>query len=124
MFALYFLIPHYMIGDLVVFFNCCDLIWAVLCVPGIPGLWHSLGSRPNFLYWASFWLTNFGQLGLSFSLWIFKVFSLHGSLDPNSLDFFHHSLLSFFFLSSLQDSPMCYFSLGLGLWSILNLNSW
>ena len=38
------------------------------------------------------------------------------------MDFFHSSLL-FFFLSSLQDNLMCYFSLGLGLWLILNLNS-
>ena len=92
----------------------------MLCIPGILGQWHSLGSRPNFPYWASFWLTDFGRLAFSFSLWNFKAFSLHG--DPNSLDFFHSSLL-FFFLSSLQDNPMCYFSLGLGLWLILNLNS-
>ena len=105
--------------DPIVHFDHCDLIWAMLCVLGIPGLWHSLGSQLNFPYWASFWLIDFGRLGLSFSLWNFKAFSLHVSLDPNSLDFFH----PFFFFFSLQDGPMCYFSLGLGLWSILNLNN-
>ena len=30
--------------DLVVLLSRCDLIWVVLYAPGIPGLWHSLGS--------------------------------------------------------------------------------
>ena len=126
MFTLYFLIPHCMTERLR---PSCSFqpLWSYLgyvVLPRDPWALAFSGIPPNFPYWAFFWLTDFGRLGLSFSLWNFKAFSLHGSLDPNSLDFFHSSLLSFFFfLSSLQDSPMCYFSLGLGLWLILNLNS-
>ena len=105
-----------MIGRLrpVILFNHCDLIWAVLCIPGIPGLWHSLGSQSNFPYWASFWLTDFGRLDLSFSLWNFKAFSLYGSLDPNSLDFFHPSLLSFFFFFHYRIAQCVIFLWALG----------
>ena len=107
--------------DPVVLHNRCDLIWVVLCVPGIPGLWHSLESQPSFPYWASFWITDFGRLGLSFGLWNLKHFPFMGlwTLIPWTFSSFSSS----FFLSLLQDSPMCYFSLGFGLWLILNLNN-
>ena len=79
--------------DPVVLLNHCDLIWAVLCVLGIPGLWHSLRSQTSFPYWASFGLLTL-PIGPFFYFMEFKAFSLHGSLDPNSLDF----LVLFFFL--------------------------
>ena len=96
MFALYFLIPHYMTGHLRL--SCSSqLLWSYLgCVvrprdpralafPGILAQFPLLGL---FLaYW--FWPT-----GPFFYLMEFKTFSLHRSLDPNSLDF--SSFSSFF----------------------------
>ena len=67
-----------------------------------------------------FWLTDFGQLGLSFALWNLKHFPFMGLWTL--ILWIFSSFSSFFFLSLLQDSPMCYFPLGLGLWLILDLN--
>ena len=88
-------------------FNCWDLIWAVLCVLEIPRLCHFLGSQPNFP-WLLFgiltladWAFLFFIYLFIFFLCIFKTFSLHGSLDLNSLGF-SFILLFFLFLFFLH----------------------
>ena len=113
MFALYFLIPHCMTSRLRPNFFSLQPLGSYL-----GSVMHSRDPRalaffriPAQFPLASFWLTDFGRLGLPFfSLCIFKVFSLHGSLDPNSLGFSFVLLFFLFsFLSSIKDRPMCYF---------------
>ena len=123
MFALYFLIPH-----------CMTRCLRPVC-PSQP-LWSYLGCvvRPKdsralafsgiptqFFLLGFFWLTDFGRLGLFFALWNLKHFLFMGLWIP--ILWTSHPFLLSFFLFSLQDNLMCYFSLGLGLWLILNLNT-
>ena len=105
--------------DPVVLLSYCDLIWAVLCAPGIPGLWHSLGFQLGSPYWASFGLLTLADWAFLLLYGILKPFPFMGLWTPILWTFSSFS----FFLSSLHDSPMCYFSLGRGLWLILNLNT-
>ena len=100
MFALYFLITHCMTGRLrpIFLFNRWDLIWAVLCVPEIPGLWHFLGSQPNFP-WLLFGLLTLANWAFLFFLYVFlKPFPFMGLWIP-ILWAFLSSFSSFFFFS-------------------------
>ena len=121
MFALYLLIPHCMTGRLRPICPSQPL-WSYLgCVvrPRDPRALAFSGILAQFSLLGFFWLTNFSRLSLSFASWNLKSFPswVFGS------QFFGLLILFFFlFLPSLQDNPMCYFSLGLGLWLILNLN--
>ena len=70
---------------------------------------------------ASFWLTDFGRLGLPFFFSFMYFLNLFPSLVFGSQFFglfFRPSFLSFSFLSSLQDSSMCYFFFGP--WAVVN----
>ena len=125
MFALYSLIPHCMTGRLRSSFSL-QLLGSYLgsvVRPRDPRALVFSGIPAQFPL-ASFWLTDFGRLGLPFFFFVyFKAFSLQGSLDPNFLDF-SFVLLFFLFLFFLhyRIAQCVIFSLGLGLWSILNLN--
>ena len=105
--------------------NCSSqLLWSYLDYvvrPRDPRALPFSGIPAQFPYWASFWLTDFGRLGLSFASWNLKPFFFMGLWIP--ILWTSHPFLLSFFLFSLQDNPMCYFSLGLGLWLILNLNT-
>ena len=96
MFVLYFLIPHCMTGYLR---PVCpsQLLWSyldyVVCPRG-PRALASSGISAQFSLLGFFWLTNFWPTGPFFCFMEFKAFSLHGFLDPNSLDF--SSFSSFF----------------------------
>ena len=104
MFALYFLIPHCMTGRLRPSFSLQLLgsyLGCVVC-PRDPQTLAFSGIPAQFPLASFFWLTDFGRLGLPFfSLCIFKAFSLHGSLGPNSLGF-SFILLFFLFLFFLH----------------------
>ena len=103
MFALYFLIPHYMTGHLrpnffsstvgILFGQCCASQRSL----GSGIFWDPSPISPSFflVYWL--WPTR----PSFFSLCIFKVFSFHGSLDPNSLGI-SFILLFFLFLFFLH----------------------
>ena len=121
-FALYFLIPYCMTGRLRPICPSQSL-WSYLgCVvcPRDPRAlaFSTILAQSSLL--GFFWLTDFDRLGLSFASWNLKHFPFMGLWIP--ILWTSHPFLLSFFLSSLQDNPMCYFSLGLRLWLILNLN--
>ena len=121
MFALYFLIPHCMTGRLRPNFSLQPLgsyLGSVVRPRDTRAL--AFFGIPAQFPLASFWLTDFGQLGLPFfSLCIFKAFSLHGSLDPNSLGF-SFILLFFLFLFFLHYRIAQCVIFFFGPWAVVN----
>ena len=94
LYTFWFLIAWLGARDPVVLLSCCDLIWVVLCAPGILGLWHSLGSQPGSPYWASFGLLTLADWVFLLLYGILKPFSFMGLWTPILWTF---SSFSFFF---------------------------
>ena len=84
MFALYFLIRHCMTGRLRP--SCSSkFLWSYLgCVvrPRDPRALAFSGIPAQFPLLGFFWLTDFGRLGLSFTLWNLKHFPFMGLWTP------------------------------------------
>ena len=120
MFALCFLIPRCITGRLRPSFSLQPLGSYLGCVvrPKDPRT-LAFSGIPAVFPLASFWLTDFGRLGLPLFLCIFKAFSLHGSLDPNSLGF-SFVLLFFLFLLFLHYRIAQCVIFFFGPWAVVN----
>ena len=102
--------------DPVVLLSRCDLIWAVLCVLGIPGLCHSLRSQTSFPYWASFGLLTLANWAFLLLYGILKPFPFMGSWTPILWTFSSFSSFFFHFFITWEPNVLFFF----GPWVVVN----